>query len=335
MANFGHRVWFVMAAIMLTVSPPSPAVARPQSATKFTRGMNILGYDPYWKNPAAARFEWRHLHEIKRAGFDHVRVNLFAFAHMNSRNRIDPAWLRRLDKVITQAGRAQLGVILDEHDFNNCSDDVRACRVRLAAFWRQVAPRYRNAPASVAFELLNEPHGTLDAQAWNAMLADLLATVRRSNPTRTVVVGPAHWNSLADLPLLALPEMDRHLLVSFHYYEPFAFTHQGAPWTEERGKRNVAWGSPADHERLARDFDQVATWARVNRRPILLGEFGAYDGSGTPVALRASYTAAVAREAERRGFAWSYWQFDSDFLSWDMKRNQWVAPIRDALLGRR
>jgi endoglucanase len=69
-----------------------------------------------------------------------------------------------------------------------------------------------------------------------------------------------------------------------------------------------------------------------DKRPILLGEFGAYDKSGTPEDMRVAYTSAIAREAERHGFAWGYWQFDSDFIAWDMKKDGWVEPIKDALL---
>ena len=321
----------VVAAFMVVLGAPAQAGAAP-ARPQFARGVNVLGYDPYWADPTKARFHWRHFDAIKRAGFDHVRVNLFAFAHMDEANRLDPAWLGRLDAVIGQARQRGLGVILDEHDFNDCSDDVAACRIKLGAFWRQVAPRYRRQPDSVAFELLNEPHGALDSASWNALFAALLKTVRQTNPTRTVIVGPTHWNNLADLPLLELPRDDRNLLVTFHYYEPFGFTHQGAPWTDQKDKSGVSWGSPADHARLRSDFAKVAAWARINRRPILLGEFGAYDLSGTSMALRTAYTDAVSREAERSGFGWAYWQFDSDFLAWDMAKDQWVAPIRDALI---
>jgi endoglucanase len=316
-------------ALMAGHFAPSQAHA---ASPAFARGVNILGYDPYWDDPAKARFHWRHLTAIKGAGFDHVRVNLFAFAHMDNANRLDPAWLARLDMVVRETTRRGLGVILDEHDYNACSDDVALCRIRLLAFWRQVAPRYRRAPKDVAFELLNEPHGALDSEKWNALFATLLKTVRASNPTRTVIVGPTHWNGLADLPLLKLPSGDRNLLVTFHYYEPFDFTHQGAPWMDQRDTTGVTWGTPADRARLRKDFATVAAWSRANRRPILLGEFGAYDRSGTPIALRAIYTDAVAREAERSGFGWAYWQFDSDFVVWDMTKDNWVAPIRDALI---
>ena len=316
------------------LSAPSHAKT-PAALPTFSRGVNILGYDPYWQNPDKAKFQWRHLTEIRRAGFDHVRVNLFAFAHMDTANRLDPAWLRRLDKVVAEARRRGLGVILDEHDFNDCSDDVATCRTRLSAFWRQVSARYRCEPSSVVFELLNEPHGALDSTTWNALFKSLLGIVRESNPTRTVVVGPTHWNSLADLPLLELPGSDRNLLVTYHYYEPFTFTHQGAPWTDQKDKSGVKWGSAADLARLRKDFATVAAWSRVNRRPILLGEFGAYDGSGTPMPLRSAYTDAVAREAERSGFGFTYWQFDSDFIAWDMTADEWVAPIKNALIKSR
>src|SRR5689334_16258588 len=83
---------------------------------------------------------------------------------------------------------AGLGLILDEHDFDVCSEDVDRCGSRLSAFWQQVAPRFAGAPRNVAFELLNEPHDKLNGDVWNGLLAQLLTVVRQSNPTRIVVV---------------------------------------------------------------------------------------------------------------------------------------------------
>jgi endoglucanase len=317
-------------AAALALLLPAAAPARP--APGLHRGVNVLGYDPIWKDPAKARFQKRHFAAIRAGGFDFIRVNLQAFRHMDAANRLDPAWLKRLDWVVGSATAAGLSVILDEHDFNACSEDPAMCRVKLGAFWDQVAARYRKAPERVSFELLNEPHAKLDAAGWNALLREMLAIVRRTNPTRTVIVGPTQWNSLSQLPTLELPGNDRNILVTFHYYEPFRFTHQGASWTDMKTVHGVSWGSAEDRARLDRDFDEVAAWSARTGRPVLLGEFGAYDKGGTPIELRAAYTAAVARAAERRGFPWAYWQFDSDFIVWDMARNGWVRPIKDALI---
>jgi len=319
--------------IALVVAWQANAATSKPLQSPFHRGVNVLGYDPYWTDESKRRFEWRHFTEIRRAGFDFVRLNLQAFRHMDAQDRLEPAWLAKLDDVVRHAQQAGLGVIIDEHDFNACSTDIETCRTRLSAFWRQVAPRFAKAPRNVAFELLNEPHDNLNGEPWNRLLAEELAIVRKTNPTRIVVVGPTHWNSLKDLPLLKLPA-DTNLLVTFHYYEPFAFTHQGATWAGDwvKSLHDVKWGTPQERAAIAADFDQVAAWARATRRPILLGEFGAYDKSGTPVELRAAYTSADRCEAERRGFGWAYWQFEGDFIAWDMKANAWVKPIKDALV---
>jgi len=332
-------VWKLILTTALAIAATSvdaKPVSKPLPVTlesPFHRGINVLGYDPYWKDVTKRRFQWRHFAEIRKGGFDFVRLNLQAFRFMDANNRLDPAWLAKLDDVIGEAQKAGLGVIIDEHDFNPCSEDLDVCRTKLSAFWQQVAPRFAKAPRNVAFELLNEPHDKLNGEPWNQLFAQVLGIVRQSNPTRIVVVGPTHWNSLKDLPLLSLPA-DPNLLVTFHYYDPFHFTHQGATWAGEEVKHlhGITWGSAADRTTLRADFDTVASWSAGNRRPILLGEFGVYDKSGTPIELRAAWTSAVRCEAERHRFGWAYWQFEGDFIVWDMAANGWVKPIKDALI---
>ncbi|NUR44875.1 MAG: cellulase family glycosylhydrolase, partial [Sphingomonas sp.] len=102
-------------ALALTASKVS---AKPALQSPFHRGVNVLGYDPYWTDESKRRFQWRHFREIRSAGFDFVRLNLQAFRHMDAQNRLEPAWLGKLDDVLREAHKAGLGVIVDEHDFN-------------------------------------------------------------------------------------------------------------------------------------------------------------------------------------------------------------------------
>ncbi|WP_082532551.1 glycoside hydrolase family 5 protein [Pelomonas sp. Root1237] len=303
-------------------------LALPQPALK--RGVNALGYDPLWSEPAKARFQLRHMQAIRDGGFDHVRLNLHAFEHMDAEGRLSTAWLKTLDEMTAAALSAGLQVILDQHNFNDCAKEIDKCRTRLKAFWRQIAPRYKDAPDAVLFEILNEPNGAADA-VWNDMLAENLAIIRETNPKRRVVVGPKFWNSLDQLDTLKLPESDRNLVVTFHYYTPMEFTHQGASWTPQFQKLSgVTWGTAAELDKLKQDFDRVKAWSQRTGRPILLGEFGALETAG--MAQRVAWTAAVARAAEARSFGWSYWQFDSDFVVWDMQADGWVRPILGALV---
>ena len=166
---------------------------------------------------------------------------------------------------------------------------------------------------------------------WNALLVEALALIRKTNPTRNVIIGPAFWNNMSWLPKLELPEADRHIIVTVHYYEPHRFTHQGARWAPEYTKLSgIHWGSAADLAKIDKDFDVAQAWAKQHDRPILLGEFGAYDKA--PQEDRIKYTAAVARAAEKRGWAWTYWQFDSNFVVYDIDKDAWNEPIYRALV---
>jgi endoglucanase len=183
------------------------------------------------------------------------------------------------------------------------------------------------------FELLNEPSRNLTPELWNVYYREALAMIRRTNPTRAVIVGPPSWNSVKHLDGLELPEEDRNLIVTVHYYTPMEFTHQGAAWSSHRDKTGIQWlGTGEDVAAIEADFEAVQEWSVKNNRPIFLGEFGAYDRA--PMDSRVRYTAAVARTAEKLGWSWAYWQFDSDFVLYDIDQDRWVQPIHDALIPR-
>jgi endoglucanase len=302
-----------------------------EQTRQMRRGVNIIGYDPLWKDFSKARFQDRHFRLIKEAGFQSVRVNLAAFDHMDKQYQLEPQWLKTLDWAVKGALDNNLTILLDEHDFTYCGKDAEGCHDKLMAFWRQISERYKDAPPAVVFEILNEPNQKLTSELWNADLNEALAIIREKNPTRNVVIGPSFWNNIHTLAKLELPADDRHIIVTVHYYLPMEFTHQGAPWNKETAKLSgIAWGKDAEKQRMEQDFASVQTWSKAENRPILLGEFGAYDKADMD--SRVEYTAHAARTAESLGWAWTYWQFDSDFIVWDMAKDAWVTPVLKALI---
>jgi endoglucanase len=204
-------------------------------------------------------------------------------------------------------------------------------KARFLAMWDQIAQHYKQVPPEVLFEILNEPNKKLTAPLWNQYLSEALAVIRKSNPNRAVIVGPASWNNINFLDKLELPDSDRNLIVTVHYYSPFPFTHQGASWAGLKDKVGVTWtGTAKEQQDIERDFDKAQAWAEKHRRPLFLGEFGAYEKGD--LVSRARWTNFVARQAEKRGWSWAYWQFDNDFVVFDMKSQQWNTAIRDALI---
>lgn len=298
---------------------------------RMARGVNIIGYDPLWDDFSKARFKETHFKQIRDAGFSTVRINLHAFAHMNASNQVDETWLRTLDWAVKNALANDLMVMLDLHNFTDIAQDPAAYRPKVMGFWKQVAARFKDASSSVVFEILNEPNTKLTPQLWNEYLHDALAIIREKNPTRTVVIGPPFWNGIGHLGELELPPDDRNIIVTVHYYEPMTFTHQGASWSKETAHLSgVKWGSEAEKKKVQDDFARVQAWSKAENRPILLGEFGAYEKG--EMESRARYTAWLARTAESLGWAWTYWQFDADFIAYDIDNGHWVEPIRQALV---
>ena len=300
---------------------------------RLGRGVNIIGYDASLWSGGKARMQNKHFRLIKDAGFNHVRINLHPFKFMDDAPdyAIGPAWLETLDWAVAQALDNDLVVILDMHQFTAMAQDPLGLKPKFLATWEQLAPRYQDYPATVFFELLNEPNGALTVALWNEFLVEPYDIIRRTNPDRTLIIGPAFWNGIDHLSELELPEMDRNIIVTVHYYHPMPFTHQGAPWTEHRDRVGVEWlGTSEERQAIIRDLDKVQVWAEQQKRPIFLGEFGAYDKAD--MASRVRYTSFVTRQAERLGWSWAYWQFDSDFIVYDIDQDCWVTPILTALI---
>lgn len=272
---------------------------------------------------------------IKKAGFATVRVPVKWSAHAakDAPYAIDAEFFKRVDWVLERAAESKLNVVLNVHHYSEMDADPDKHLPRLVAIWEQVATRYKDRPASVVFELLNEPHDKLIDQKWNDAIPPVLRAVRASNPTRPVVVGPPFWNGIWALPKLKLPD-DPNLIVTVHYYEPFKFTHQGAEWAPADVKKlsGLKWsGSDDEMKALRKSFDQAAEWGKKHHRPVFLGEFGVY-GKVADADSRGRWTAAVAREAEARGFSWAYWEFGAGFGIYDREAKKWREPLLRALI---
>ncbi len=244
----------------------------------------------------------------------------------------------------------------------------RPRHVKFHAIWRQIAGHYATAPSGLAFELLNEPKDAATTEVVNPIFAETIHQIRRTDPNRTIILGPGRWNSIGELPKLSLPDSDLNLIATVHCYDPFQFTHQGADWTGDSPDRRVTGivfpGPPAtplvpDHRlRLTPGFQgwlkaynthaessnpssrrvleaavaQVKEWSEYYGRPVYLGEFGAYTTADP--ASRARYYRAFRERLESVGIGWALWDWKAGFRYWNEKTNQPEPGMREALFGR-
>ena len=81
---------------------------------------------------------------------------------------------------------------------------------------------------------------------------------------------------------------------------------------------------------IRRKLVQARQWARANKRPMFVGEFGAY--SEADMTSRVLWTSAVRTEIERRGFSWAYWEFGAGFGVYDPATSAWRERLLSALI---
>jgi len=339
------------------------------AAQRFKRGANCGNYlevppKQTWCVPHTAS----DLGRMRAEGFDHVRIPV-GWHHYTGpapEFRLSPEIFGKVDLLVTNALAIGLNVLINIHHFDSFTSDPDKYTNQFHAIWRQIAAHYASQPLGLAFELLNEPKDKATTAVMNSIYAHTIKEVRKTNPTRTIFVGPGRWNQVSELPNLKLPENDRNIIVTIHSYDPFYFTHQGASWTrpqtDTRGiifpgppptplipaptvvsnKSVASWiqdyntmpsaKNPSSPRAFATKLRTAREWGEQQDRPIHVGEFGCYTRADPE--SRARYYAEFRRAAEQEGIGWAIWDWKAGFRYWDEKQNQPAQGMREALFGR-
>ncbi|MGE3930446.1 MAG: glycoside hydrolase family 5 protein [Hyphomonadaceae bacterium] len=327
-----RRQALIGAAALAACSDAAPA---PAPLFPMRRGVNLgnaleapnEGDWGYWIEPV-------HLEIIARAGFDGVRLPVRWDAHTATATPylIDEAFMRRVQTVVYGALANGLHVQLDVHHFDALIADPQAQMSRFLGVWRQIARVFADAPETLLFEVLNEPHGPhWDGAALTTLQSEALGVIREHNPQRLVVLGPGNWQNINALRRWTPPQ-DEHIAVSVHYYEPHEFTHHAAEWLGAEAPRfGREWGRREDIRALEAHIAEAAHWARRRSLPLQLGEFGV--NRALPMVQRAAWTQAARRACEAQGMAWCVWDFAGAFAIWDRDRRVWHPQMLDALFA--
>lgn len=269
---------------------------------------------------------------IADAGFDTVRIPVRWHNKTGDAPQytVDAAWMDRVAQVVDMALAADLNVILNSHHF----DPIHAAPAQeaghLAAVWDQIARRFADRPIDrLWFEIENEPHDQFTNENLVATLAPSLAAIRASNPDRAVIVGGGNYSGIDSLATLDLPD-DPHIHPTFHYYDPFDFTHQGAQWAgDPPPATGRTYGTAEDAALLDRDVAKLEAYIERTGMTPFMGETGAYDAH-IPLAQRIAYHRAVREAFEPLGIGMCAWAYTNTFPFWDHESGEWIPGLRGA-----
>lgn len=217
--------------------------------------------------PAEALAFWRQhydnyitqedIHFIKQIGLNSIRV---PFNHKLMTPEDYPGvWIElgfeMLDRIIHWSKAESLYVILDMHAApcgqtgTNIDDSAghpwlfesAECQDRTVEIWRRIAERYRNEPAVLGYDLLNEPIPHFEGyEKYNPLLEPLykriVAAIREVDSHHIIFLGGARWNT--NFSVFG-PPFEGGLAYTFHKYWMEPVQAQIQEYVDFREKYNV------------------------------------------------------------------------------------------------
>lgn len=364
-----------LAAVSMMLCTSCKKSEAPAETESFTikRGTNLS----HWLSQSNVRGEERRQHiqeddfaRLEELGFDHVRIPIDEEQFWDEEgNKLPEAW-ELLDNALDLARKHNIRAIVDlhiirAHYFNAVNEGAsntlftsEEAQQGLINLWYQLSDFLKErSTAWVAYEFMNEPVAE-EHEQWNQLVAKVHTALREREPNRVLVIGSNRWQGVETFKFLKVPEGDKNIILSFHFYNPMLLTHYGAFWTPLRdytGGVNypgvlvsaedyaaapesvkpqieqytqMEWNRDMIYNQMKDAIDVAAQYGLQ----LFCGEWGVYEPVDRELAY--AWTKDMLSVFDEFNVAWTTWCYDGDFGFWDQKKNDYKdKPLVDLLMS--
>lgn len=346
---------------------PSSTEKKTYETLRLENGVNVS----HWLSQSTSRGEERN-NQISKRDFDSIAAMGFDFVRLpvdeehlydENMNR-DTAGFRLMHNAVKWALEDGMNIVVDlhivrSHHFNSENDHPNtlftdpAAQEKFVAIWKDLQKDLQQYPTDrVAYEIMNEPVAPTH-EAWNKLIEKTVKGLREAEKERTLIVGSNLWQIPSTFDSLRVPENDKYLVLSFHFYEPSLVTHHQAPWTDYsfyKGKITYP-GVPVDSADLAKlpekerakiasmngSYNRDTMYAHMKKAidkanalglHLYCGEFGAYP-KFIDKETRLRWYNDVCSVFHQYGIANCHWCYKGDFpiVNEDLSRNELPAIL--------
>ncbi|GAB2706504.1 glycoside hydrolase family 5 protein [Mucilaginibacter koreensis] len=274
---------------------------------------------------------------LKQLGFKNIRLPV-AFRYFEEQQIPIDTVADRIEKVWQQCRKYGFKLVIDYHygklDDNNYLSETP----KIIAVWQYLAQKYQGKyEDDLFFELYNEPPH-MNEQVWKDAAYNISNAIRAIDKQRTLLIGASNFNSIYELSRF-VRLADENIIYTFHFYEPFFFTHQGAAWVgnqvatigvpfpynEEKfpalnpAAKNT-WGE-TNYYQYRRDGNAqsvkdklqiVKAWGNKYAVPLLCTEYGVYN-QYADLDSRCRYIKAVRQSLKQLNIPGMLWDYNTNF----------------------
>ncbi|OKS88259.1 glycoside hydrolase family 5 protein [Mucilaginibacter polytrichastri] len=308
-------------------------------ALGLDNGINISWLEQTWNAEALKHkpFGNEDFVLLKQLGFKSIRLPV-AFEYYSSRHIPLKQVLARVDAVLSQCKHYGFKLIIDYHGGKINDNNYAAATTEAINNWLLICKHYKNENTGRLFyDIYNEPPH-MDPQRWKDAAYNIITAIRKVDKERTLLVGASNFNSIYELSRTQRMA-DNNIIYTFHFYEPFFFTHQGAAWVGDQvsttgvpfpydgekfpqlnpkakgtwGEINYAQYQRDGNEQSVKDKLQIVkNWSNKYNVPILCAEYGVYN-KYADVDSRCRYIKAVRKSLAELGIPGMLWDYNTNF----------------------
>ena len=333
------RRWPTFFLLIIVLNFYNPVV---NSQAPFSRGVNLTGWFQV-NSPGQiqfTKFTKQDIINIKSLGCDVIRlpVNLHSMTSGSPLYTLDPLYFSFQDSVVKWCEQLHIYLIIDNHSFDPNTDTSPDVVNILIKVWSQMATHYKDRSDYILYEILNEPHGITTA-VWRSIQSQVINAIRAKDNIHKIIVGGSGYNTYTELRNLPVYS-DTNLLYTFHFYDPFIFTHQGATWVSpsmetlsgvpfpyDAGRMPVcpltlkgtwiesglnSYSNEGSVSHIKQLIDNVISFSKSRNVNIFCGEFGVY----IPNSInddRIYWYNIVKQYLEDNNIPWTTWDYKGGF----------------------
>ncbi len=332
----------ITAPAFIAKSNPTIPIARLiafKRAKSLDNGISVSWLEQTWNKDVLNQnpLKSTDLALLKQLGFKSIRLPV-AFAFFESEHIPIEQIFTHIDNIVKQCDLYGFKLVICYHSGNFSENNYLTETPKIIDLWLKLTKRYiKKSHDNLFFEVYNEPVH-INPQIWKDAAYNIVGAIRKMVKNRTLIVGASNYNSIYELSRF-VRLADENIIYTFHFYEPFFFTHQGAEWIGEQvatvgvpfpynaeyfpvlnpkakntdGEKNYNKYPIDGNEQSVQDkLRIVKNWSDKFYVPLLCGEYGVYN-KYADLNSRCRYIKSVRDALKSLNIPGMMWDYNTNF----------------------